>query len=411
MRSYVRTDKEDMTGFSLVELMISLAIGSIIVIALVSLFVNASRSNRDIARNNSMIENGRFAMQALREDAWHSGYWINHVPRFSDLSHKDPPDDLPILTEAAPNPCLAFGSWTTSYRNALIAVPLQTYESGTFCPSIVQDKVAGTDVLVVRHAATCEPYTLGVGDCAPVSAGSAELRFQNSLCEDELDPAEDPATGITPPATLFRLSNVTGELNLKKRDCTTLAGVRRFVSNIYYVRSYATSPGDGIPTLVRSRFGLSGGVPGQLPAEPVVEGIEGFRVELGIDNISKTGEPVNPSAAVIFTDPYDLSTPRNRGDGSPDGLFIRCQDLLPCTNAQLMNAVVARIHILARGQEPVAGFTDPRLYEFGAAPSMCAIGSSIAGCDLKTLVPGYRRQMFTSALRLINVTARREIPP
>ncbi|MGA0002302.1 MAG: PilW family protein [Steroidobacteraceae bacterium] len=396
-------------GFSLVELMISLAIGSVIVIALVSLFVNASRSNRDIARNNSMIENGRFAMHAIREDAWHAGYWINHVPRFDDVAFKDTPDDAPVLTDLAPNPCLAYSSWTTNYRKALIAVPVQAYESATFCSSIVQNKAPGTDVLVVRRAATCEPYTLGVGDCEPFGASSAELRFQNSLCEDELDPPE--VGGVKPPATLFKLSNVTGDLTLKKRDCTTLAGIRRFVSNIYYVRTYATTLGDGIPTLVRSRFGLNGGVLGQLPAEPLVEGVEGFRVEFGIDNLSKSGEAVNPAAAVVFTDPYNLSTPRNRGDGSPDGAFIRCRDLTPCTNGQLMNAVVMRVHVIARGQDPVIGYTDDRIYDMGSAPSMCRIGSSAAGCDFKTLTADYRRQMFTSALRLANVAARRELPP
>ena len=43
-------------------------------------------------------------------------------------------------------------------------------------------------------------------------------------------------------------------------DCAGLRGAaekRKFVSNIYYIRDYAVTPGDGIPTLVRSQFDLA----------------------------------------------------------------------------------------------------------------------------------------------------------
>lgn len=398
-------------GFSLVELMISLAIGSVIVIALVSLFVNASRSNRDIARNNSLIESGRFAVHTLREDAWHAGFWINHVPTFDDFSFKKPPEEFTapalVLDSLPPSPCKPYSDWTAVDRKAFIAVPLQVYElPPVYCVGLIQDQAVGTDILVVRHAATCEPYLTGVGDCASPFAAN-ELRFQNSLCEEELDP-------VTPPARRYVLSNDADDLNLRKRDCNSAnpAGIRRFVSNIYYIRKWSSTSGDGIPTLVRSRFGLdSAGQPSQLPAEPLVEGVEGLRIELGIDNLSRAGTSVKPEEEIRFTTDYDLSTPTNRGDGSPDGAFIRCTTEIPCKNTQLINVVVMRLHLLARGADPVPGLTDTRVYEFGAAGSMCAKGSTIAGCDLKELEPGYRRQMFTTALRLNNIAGRRELPP
>ena len=52
-------------GFGLVELMVSMLIGLVIIGALVSLFVNSSGNNRELARANSMIENGRFAIKDL----------------------------------------------------------------------------------------------------------------------------------------------------------------------------------------------------------------------------------------------------------------------------------------------------------------------------------------------------------
>ncbi len=41
---------------------------------------------------------------------------------------------------------------------------------------------------------------------------------------------------------------------------------------------------DGIPTLVRSEFDLADGTLAHQAAVPLIEGIEGFRVEFGIDN-------------------------------------------------------------------------------------------------------------------------------
>ena len=408
------TGRARKSGFSLVELMISLAIGSVIVIALVGLFVNASRSNRDIARNNSMIEGGRFALHSLREDAWHAGFWGNHLPTWDDFSFKETPTDVPVLSGAPPDPCLAYSSWGSvlGYRDALISIPLQVIDSPTDCASVIQDKIANSDVLVVRHAATCEPYPAGVGDCAPVVT-AGEVFFQNSLCESELDPPDNP-DGTPGLVKRYRLSRTLLDLSLKKRDCSTTAGIRRFVSNIYYVRAWSSAPGDGIPTLVKSSYGLVGTVPGQLPAQPLVEGIEAFRVEIGVDNKGKQDTYVaNYGEAIAFTDPFSLTTPTNRGDGSPDGAFIRCVALPTptCTNETLMNVVVARIHLIARATESTNAYRDERIYDLGLAPSLCAVGNAAAGCDSAILDPGYRRQLFSTALRLTNVTGRRELPP
>ena len=55
------------------------------------------------------------------------------------------------------------------------------------------------------------------------------------------------------------------------------------------------------------------------PPVALVEGIEAFRIELGVDDLSKTGAAVDYTAAVNWQDPDDRTTPTNRGDGVPDG--------------------------------------------------------------------------------------------
>ena len=63
-------------------------IGLVIIGALVTLFVNTSGNNRELARANSMIESGRFAIKVLEDDLVHAGYWSGFVPMFDDQTSK-----------------------------------------------------------------------------------------------------------------------------------------------------------------------------------------------------------------------------------------------------------------------------------------------------------------------------------
>ena len=92
-------------GLSLVELLIATALGLLIVAALAQLYSDIVRSNREMAKTNSQIENGRFAMQFLRNDIVHAGFWGSFVPEFANLMHDLPPADVPTIV---PDPCLAF---------------------------------------------------------------------------------------------------------------------------------------------------------------------------------------------------------------------------------------------------------------------------------------------------------------
>lgn len=71
-------------GFGLVELMVAMTIALVILAALVALFIGTSRNNREMASANSLIDNGRFAIQLLESDLVHAGFWGTHVPRFDD---------------------------------------------------------------------------------------------------------------------------------------------------------------------------------------------------------------------------------------------------------------------------------------------------------------------------------------
>lgn len=376
-------------GFSLIELMISITIGLLIMVALGSLFLNINRANNEMAKTNSQIENGRFAIQWLQQDIVHAGYWGAYVPQFDDLTITGVPTGVPT---AVPSPC---APWTPDENTNLIGVPIQVYgatpppDAGCVT-DLAANKKASTDVLVVRHAETCVP---GEANCEADIAG--KLYFQASQCELE---------NLTP----YKLD--TSSFALYKRNCVgtgapqalpitagTIAEKRKFISNIYYIRDYAQIVGDGIPTLMLSSFDLADGTLAHQEAVPLIEGIESFHVELGIDDKSDTGADVNYAAAINWADPMNLTSPTNRGDGVPDGAFVKCTDAAPCTVAQLMNVVAVKIYVLARADKVSSGYIDTKTYSLGTT-------------TLGPFNDGFKRHVFSTTVRLVNVSNRRETP-
>lgn len=372
-------------GFSLIELMIAITVGLIMLVALGALCLSITNSNKEMAKTNAQIENGRFAMQLLQDDIVHAGFWGDYVPRFDDLTATGAPGDVPT---AVPDICLAYSAtnWDSTYKNNLIGIPIQAYDAvPTSCNTLLTDKKASTDVLVVRHVNTCVTDATG---CETNTSG--KLYFQSSECQAPL-----PAS-MTADVSGYLLD--TTNLNtLHKKNCTTVVtDTRRFISNIYYVRTYSNSSGDGVPTLMRSQFDLNGGALGHQAAIPLIEGIEGFNVELGIDNKSDTGATVNYAQAVSWANPKNLTSPTNRGDGNPDS-FITCTTASPCTVNQLINTVAVRIYVLARANETTPGYSDAKTYSLG-------------GVTLGPYNDAYKRHVFSTTVRLQNISTRRETP-
>ena len=147
-------------GFTLIELMIAMALSLALLAALAGLFVNTSRSNSEMAKTNSLIENGRFSIQLLQEDLVHAGYWGGYLPEFDNLASTGIPGDVPSMV---PDPCSAFNTWDATYRNAVLGIVTQVYgdlAAETTCAFAAPQR-PGTDVLVVRHAGKCVAGTAG----------------------------------------------------------------------------------------------------------------------------------------------------------------------------------------------------------------------------------------------------------
>lgn len=227
------------TGFSLVELMVAMTLSLILMAGVVSVVVNTSRSHGELSKTSRQIENGRYAMQVLREDIRHAGFY----GEFADIA----------APAAAPAPCDS----DLADLQAGMRLPVQGFAGGGGAPlGCLPGYVANTDVLVVRRASTA------VTAPGALSANDVYLQTRSD--------AMVMATGADP-----------GVFNLTERDGLTPAEIRRYLVHIYYIRGCSDcGVGDGIPTLTRVE--LSDG--NLATVFPLAEGIENLQLRYGIDD-------------------------------------------------------------------------------------------------------------------------------
>ncbi|MNZ87278.1 hypothetical protein D3C78_1061290 [compost metagenome] len=134
----------------------------------------------------------------------------------------------------------------------------------------------------------------------------------------------------------------------------------------------------------------------------LIEGVEGFRVDLGIDRISDAGHDIITNtdttklwnSAVNWANTKVLTSPLNKGDGVPDE-YVHCSGF--CAVDQLANVVTVKVSLLVRGQTATPGYKDTKSYTLGS--------QTIAAAN-----DGFKRHAFSMDVRLTNISGRRETP-
>lgn len=347
-------------GLTLVELMVSLAIGLLLTAALSLIFVNNSRTRVETEKTHAQIENGRFATQLLSDDFRLAGYYGEFDP-------------TPLATPAAvPDPSL---TGAVSLKAAMV-LPVQGLDNATSLTAGLPAAVAadfkdGTDVLVIRRASGC---VAGASGCDAFDT-SRNTYFQTGLCDQQLPglaAADQVLIGTT--ATQFTTSNAAVSISgtpafLAAKDCTSAAEIRSYFVRIYYIANNNQS-GDGIPTLKVAELGANAWAVSSL-----VEGIEQLQVEYGLDT--------------------------SGGDqGAPDSFVT-----LPGTAAAWRQVTTLRVNLLARNTEASSGYSDTRTYVLGK--KLDGTGASVDN-SFGPFSDGFRRHVYTSTIRLINVAGRLE---
>ena len=291
-------------GFSLIELMIGVALGLVILAALTTFFVSSSATRNEIERTSRQIENGRFAIDALRNEVHLAGF-------YAELQQTG-------VTWQMPDPCgvtLADLGFRLDPAPPLLPLPISGYAADAAIPGCLTDWVKGSDVLVIRRFHT---------EVVPAaSAVGGQFYFQPSRCRTDSN---------TKPWA-FDSGGNAGVFDLHKVDCKTTADLYRHRVTVFYLRSWSFTAGDNVPTLVKLE--LDGGV---MNVIPMVEGIQDMRFEYGLDTT---------------------------GDGTPDE-FRRCDTVKSCTPDDWVNVTTVRVHVLAVNHEPTVGYKDDKVYDMGS---------------------------------------------
>ena len=365
-------------GVSLIELMVALAIGSLLVLGLVEVF-SASRTAYQLSEGLSRVqENGRFAMDYIQRDFRMGGHMgcVNDQARFLPENAVGPRSSLASTFLTVPDQQAEnyAGSGANLVPDALrFDLPVEGYEARNtgsgdtitlaapainanvtdWTPNIpfalntaLANRVGNSDILVLRQfsprGAQVTAFTPGDPN-ATIQLAAGQLA---NLTEEQTNPG---LFGIADcmSAGVFRATSVTaGGLITVTRDGavnrSAMAGYEPYVPGqayvyvaetiVYYVGlTSPPAPAPRVPALYRLRYTMAPGA--AAPAvvrEELVEGIESLQLRYGVDSFA--GAAQRPSGNMGGSEVAGAATPWRRVGLVQVGLLSRSVD--PAATAQ-----------------------------------------------------------------------------
>src|SRR5258706_5878274 len=337
-------------GVTLVELMVAMTIGLLVIAGLCALFAQTAGARSEIERAGQQLENGRFALELLRDDIRQAGYFgglLTGSPHLVDACV--PRSGIPL---SAPNL-----GWESA--SALVPMPIHGYAAGDVPAgeTCLSNEKSNTDALILRSVDGA-PFSLAA---ASGSSYANDYFLQSSSCSNRsIDPAAVPF--IVAPGG----STAAASFTLHEKDCATPAPVRKVTVRAYYVGrcSVCTGSGDGIPSLRMAE--LAGTT---ATSNSMVEGIDSLRVEYALDTT---------------------------GSGRVDRIATCKTSVDPCTPAHWSNVIGVQLYLIARSLAPTPGHIDAKIYSLGQAGT------------LRPANDGYPRHLYSALVTAHNLAGPRE---
>jgi type IV pilus assembly protein PilW len=346
------------TGFSLVELMVSITIGLLLLLGLVTLLVNSSATHTELQKSSAQIENGRYAMQLLSEDISIAGYYAEYSPTGYTTPEK---------------PCVGAVTPTAPNMPSPIGYDISSVTADFAC---LTNRQAGTGVLVLRRAQTLPATAVVTGatylQVSQCNTDSTTTPFM-FLVANATPAAQFTLRTIYCDATKTPPSPLPPQLVAPPPLVAPAAALRKFVVHIYYISScnVCAPTSDGIPTLKMVEYADGAA---QSPTA-LVEGIEDMQFDYGVDST---------------------------GDGSPDDYYAETHFSPAGTPADCANEMSVRVNLLARNIQTTAGYDDSKTYAIGLAKPTYTVPSGVART--------YKRHLYSALIRVENPSSRREAP-
>ncbi|MAT92350.1 MAG: hypothetical protein CME59_07095 [Halioglobus sp.] len=288
-------------GFLLVDLLVSLFLGVLLSVALVSSYLAFKRHYLHTQQLERLQENGRHALRLLTRELSMAGFYGGLV------------DTAALAPRSVTGDCDG-GPWAL---DAAAPLGLVNDHAGGAAPLGVDgtaydcvdgtDVVAGTDLLAIKRSFAAPSVLRGVVDPA-LTAGDTPtwyLRLHAGAAADWRQHSASQLAGVAQP-----------------QDSYWQASAR-----VFFVRDHSNDPGAALPTLCMEALAGQG-----MRTQCLVEGVEDLQVTLGVDT---------------------------NGDGRTD------RYLAAPAGQDLARAVSARVEVLLRALEPVPGHVDTGAYRLG----------------------------------------------
>jgi type IV pilus assembly protein PilW len=316
-------------GLSLVELLVALAIGSILIVGATFVYQQSRSTFTTSDAVARLQENARYALSIIEPDVQLAGYY----------GFSNSPDDLKFMwggTTAAVVPSMQMQ--TSSPRVAALDAAFHT----------CGDNFA-IDVLATVEGVN-DAYTLA---CAAQGGGARALTDALTIRRASTE-ALGAATNGTLQMLVSRLSPsnqyvlADGALPASPAVAPEMVEVRDLVVRTYYISNDSDPAVIGVPALRVKALG-----PGGFTDEEIMSGIEDLQVQFGIDTGDYDGDGI-----------IDIGLDGN-ADGIPDapnGIATRYvnPDALPAG----FQVVSVRVWLLVRAPQPEQGFVDGLAYAY-----------------------------------------------
>ena len=299
-----------MSGFSMIEMMISITIGLFIVSGLVGLLISSSASSKTNDRTAELQGNGRYALSHLKAILREAGYHGDTGQMPADVS-----------------------SWVTPN---LPATGVECGTAGSFVKNIRQGIWASNDI---------NPFA---ANCIPAAS---YLRGDVLVTRNA---ASTPSTAASAVANTIYLNSSYSGANLYQGNALPAdqADTNNFALKeyVYYISPFTNStattglPTENPPVPALYRVALQPDATGLgMTPELVVTGIEHMQLQFGVyDSANNTTQFNNPNQVSV-----------NAADHST-------------TSATTWDNVISvRIWLLARNSKPEMGYTDNASYTMG----------------------------------------------
>ncbi|MHB8455659.1 MAG: PilW family protein [Acidiferrobacterales bacterium] len=384
-------------GFSMVELMVAMAIGIILMIAVVQIF-SSSRGTYQLDEGLSRLqENARFAMEALTHEIRMAGSMgcIQNVPIFNNLDSTSPSSVYDFSTAIQGfeyNGTGIGGSYTSSLTNN----PADTTSGWTpaLDPGLIPGgAIPGTDVIVVRHISAA-PYTLAnpTNDSAsvfltPAPAGtSPPLKGQIAIitnCQTaslfQITSINASGTTITHAAsgTPGNSCVVWGSNNPGCAPGNQIYGPGAELDTLETYAFYIGQGANKSPSLFEATLVNTGGSTIAMTPQELVNGVENMQILYGVD----TSGNANLGPATSYMTAADVASGTN--------------------GASWAKVVTVRLSLLLRTTNTRGTATDVSTGKMGGSYYLTGPDST-TGTAIKPVPDFLRRRVFNATIELRN---------